>query len=1199
MQNTRIWLSKLFNINPHEWRRVILLSFVLALPNAGIIWGSTIAYSSLLKQVGLSALPWVLVISSILSVLASAVYAAFVDRVPNDSLMIGIFALGMVGILIGLGFLLFGITNLAFPLLYLFFLAWAAAANPHFVTYINGFYDVQASKRILPFVSAMGRVGAIVAGLSMPVITRFLPAWVIILIWLGCYVAAALFILLIPRLVRDAPATASLLPAPVVGSDKKKTPSFSESMREGLRFTSQSPYLRWMAVSALAMMVLMSFLEYRSSQILIAQFPTTEAFAGFVGFLDGVANLFVLPMLLFGVSRLIARLGLGNVNIFFPGSTLVIIAALLRFPQITTAAVAYFDRKALRTSLQLPIDSLLFNAVPLRMRGRARAFVSGLVVPIGSLIGGLLLLPPLGTTAWFVTAVLGLVAILYVGSAIVIRQKYAQALVQMLEQEDYSFLMSQEVSELPMADPATLKRLQGKLEESKSHELRVFLTKLIAQIGGTSATPILDAAIHATAEGNTRSAMIEVLAAAELKGNEWKDLYTSLLDDPSGQVRQAAIAALEGLTGHADDNLRGRMLVMLEDMDLGVSIRALTVLVRSDHFYQMPQAVERLDHLLKSEDLQERVAGVRVLGESKQPSSIRQMMAFLSDPEDVVRLEAIRSIEIWANDGMEKVLEQDREIVPLLVEQVGALANDPVERIRQSALVILGILGVEQCVPILVNSLADPSAQVRATAVDSVVRAGRKIVHVVEPLLKSEDLQIRKMATVILGRVDKREFGSLVLEKSVNENLSAFYRNISLVEDLAAGKMYRSVAILRAALMERSRELSEEILYLLAAVYPPESITIIGDSLRNESQLTRANAIEALETLTNPSIARLIAPMFEPGMSAEKLSTIGRNALEEVEPLGSAAAFFSLIRNTESPWLRAITVFAVGEIGTGLRKNGSSPDIATSEAAIDTPRPDRGRRAGRRSGLDLLAALEDSGKKEPEAQAEAPEKKAPEKTQPVDPVDSHTNLRLSDIERLVLECLEDKDEDVKQAALSAQQAMSGLRSGVSGKELIMLSTIDRIIFLKEVPFFQDMTVDQLKVLASVCEEKLVEQDTRIFVPGDLGGVLFVVVSGKVAIEQEKRAGSFARLADMEAYSYFGETNFFDGSPHITSAAAIQDTLILQLRREPLIALARQNPELSLKLINVLSHRLRESNARIVDLTRSRPRELHKLYDQFD
>jgi CRP/FNR family cyclic AMP-dependent transcriptional regulator len=162
----------------------------------------------------------------------------------------------------------------------------------------------------------------------------------------------------------------------------------------------------------------------------------------------------------------------------------------------------------------------------------------------------------------------------------------------------------------------------------------------------------------------------------------------------------------------------------------------------------------------------------------------------------------------------------------------------------------------------------------------------------------------------------------------------------------------------------------------------------------------------------------------------------------------------------------------------------------------------------------------------------------------------------------------------------------------------MLSIIDRIIFLKEVPFFQSMSIPQLKVLASVCEEKFFEKDTHIFKKDDPGGALYVVVNGRVGLEQEKRAGSFARLADVNAYSYFGEVNFFDNSPRSMSAVAARDTLTLQLKREPVVELARQNPNLALDLINVLSKRLREDNERVAELMRSQPRALNKLYDKF-
>jgi CRP-like cAMP-binding protein len=164
----------------------------------------------------------------------------------------------------------------------------------------------------------------------------------------------------------------------------------------------------------------------------------------------------------------------------------------------------------------------------------------------------------------------------------------------------------------------------------------------------------------------------------------------------------------------------------------------------------------------------------------------------------------------------------------------------------------------------------------------------------------------------------------------------------------------------------------------------------------------------------------------------------------------------------------------------------------------------------------------------------------------------------------------------------------------------MLSTIEKVIFLKEVAFFRNMTVEQLKALASVCEEQFFAADEVIFNENDPGGALFVIVRGRVGIEREaERKGSSARLATMEERSYFGEMTLFNDSPRSTKAIALRDTLVLRLRREPLIVLVRQYPDLSLELINVLSSRLREASDQIAQLTRTRPSELQKLYDQFE
>ncbi|HEY83748.1 MAG TPA: Crp/Fnr family transcriptional regulator [Chloroflexi bacterium] len=218
--------------------------------------------------------------------------------------------------------------------------------------------------------------------------------------------------------------------------------------------------------------------------------------------------------------------------------------------------------------------------------------------------------------------------------------------------------------------------------------------------------------------------------------------------------------------------------------------------------------------------------------------------------------------------------------------------------------------------------------------------------------------------------------------------------------------------------------------------------------------------------------------------------------------------------------------------------------------------------------------------------------------------------------------VDDPEAEVRQAARAAQRLMAGesiaeirlaayrarraqgesvsQRTAAHQEEDAMLSSIEKIIFLKKVPFFQDMTIEQLKSLAALCEEEIFEEDQRIFNQGDPGGALYMVVSGKVGIEQEaKRKGSFIRLASLGANTYFGEMTLFDNSARSAAAVALQDTLTLSLRHEPLVALARQNSELSLKLINVLSQRLRDANQQVAALTRAKPRALHKLYDALD
>lgn len=140
-----------------------------------------------------------------------------------------------------------------------------------------------------------------------------------------------------------------------------------------------------------------------------------------------------------------------------------------------------------------------------------------------------------------------------------------------------------------------------------------------------------------------------------------------------------------------------------------------------------------------------------------------------------------------------------------------------------------------------------------------------------------------------------------------------------------------------------------------------------------------------------------------------------------------------------------------------------------------------------------------------------------------------------------------------------------------------------------------MSAEQLRNLGNVCEEESFAADARLFQPGDPGGALYVLARGQVGIDKEQRKGTFTRLATLEPYDYFGEEDIFTENPRNTVAVAIEDSLVLCLRRDPLIALIRRDSDFSLDMIKGLSTRLTEANRRISNLTRIRPREVLRPY----
>ena len=133
--------------------------------------------------------------------------------------------------------------------------------------------------------------------------------------------------------------------------------------------------------------------EFQFFSIYYQKFPDEQTLTRFLGWIAIASNALQLLVLFFFTQPLIERLGVGPMNLVYPMTTLASFAGLAIVPNLTSAIGAHLNKEPLELSINKPVHTLNYNAVPHRFVGRVRAIGDGLFSAIGlGLAGGLLLL---------------------------------------------------------------------------------------------------------------------------------------------------------------------------------------------------------------------------------------------------------------------------------------------------------------------------------------------------------------------------------------------------------------------------------------------------------------------------------------------------------------------------------------------------------------------------------------------------------------------------------------------------------------------------------------------------------------------------------------------------------------------------------------------------------------------------------------
>lgn len=130
-------------------------------------------------------------------------------------------------------------------------------------------------------------------------------------------------------------------------------------------------------------------------------------------------------------------------------------------------------------------------------------------------------------------------------------------------------------------------------------------------------------------------------------------------------------------------------------------------------------------------------------------------------------------------------------------------------------------------------------------------------------------------------------------------------------------------------------------------------------------------------------------------------------------------------------------------------------------------------------------------------------------------------------------------------------------------------------FLARVPIFSHCTAEEVATIAGVAQESHFHPGQIIVTQGTPGQAFYLILEGRVEILRDS-----VSLGALGRGDFFGEMSLLDQAPRSATIRAIDQTTCLMLASWDFKAVLERHPSIAIKLLEVLSRRLRVADERI-------------------
>ncbi len=157
-------------------------------------------------------------------------------------------------------------------------------------------------------------------------------------------------------------------------------------------------------------------------------------------------------------------------------------------------------------------------------------------------------------------------------------------------------------------------------------------------------------------------------------------------------------------------------------------------------------------------------------------------------------------------------------------------------------------------------------------------------------------------------------------------------------------------------------------------------------------------------------------------------------------------------------------------------------------------------------------------------------------------------------------------------------------------------------YLKKVNLFEHLDEETMEQLGDITHVQDVPEGQPIYFPGDNADTIFMLKKGRVRLSRSTPEGNNITLTILEPGDVFGEMALTDTEERDTRAETMSNAFICSSPKEKFLEVLRNNPDLNLRVTQMIGDRRREVEARVQNLIFKDSRErvtyvLHNLFQK--